>query len=91
MTATIERIRREANQLPYDQRETLVRALELDLDTSAADGEDPADVEAAWEAEIETRVAGIESGKVKLLSREEFNTAFVEARQKLTARQQAGA
>ena len=85
MTTTIERIRREANQLPYDQRETLVRALELDLDTSAADGDNPAEVEAAWDAEIETRVNDIESGKVKLLSRSEFNTAFSEARQKLAA------
>ena len=87
MTTAIERIRREASQLPYDQREILVRALELDLDSSAADGDDPAEVEAAWDAEIETRVHEIGSGKVKLLSREEFNTAFVEARQKLAAKQ----
>jgi hypothetical protein len=89
VTAAIERIRQEASQMPYDQRETLVRALELDLDSTTADGDEPAEVEAAWDAEIETRVSEIESGNVKLLSREEFDTAFVEARQKLAAKQQA--
>jgi|JI10StandDraft_1071094.scaffolds.fasta_scaffold265204_3 putative addiction module component (TIGR02574 family) len=86
MTATVERIRHEANQLPYDERETLIRALELDLDSTTPDGDSPVEIEAAWDAEIETRVADIESGKVKLLSRAEFNTAFTEARQKLAAK-----
>jgi putative addiction module component (TIGR02574 family) len=91
MTAAVERIRREASQLSYDERETLVRALELDLDSATPGGDGLAEIEAAWDAEIETRVADIESGKVRLLSRDEFNTGFSEARHKLAARRQAGA
>ena len=86
MTAAVERIRHEANQLSYDERESLVRALELDLDSSSPDGYSTAEIEDAWDAEIETRVADIESGKVRLLGRAEFNTAFADARQKLSAR-----
>jgi putative addiction module component (TIGR02574 family) len=85
MTATIDRIRREATQLSYDEREALVRVLELDLDGVTPDGESAAEIEAAWDAELETRVADVESGRVKLLSRAEFNSAFSEARQKLAA------
>lgn len=91
MTSAIERIRREASQLSYDERETLVRVLELDLDSATPEGDDAAEIEAAWDAEIETRVADIESGKVRLLSREEFDAGFSEARRKLAARRQAGA
>jgi putative addiction module component (TIGR02574 family) len=91
VTATIERIRREANQLSYDEREKLVRALELDLERSTPEGDNSTEIEAAWDAEIGQRVSDIESGKVKLLSREEFDSAFSEARHKLAARRQAGA
>jgi putative addiction module component (TIGR02574 family) len=83
MTAAIERIRREVTQLSYDERETLVRALEFDLDSITPDGDDPAEIEAAWDTEIASRVTEIESDKVKLLSRDEFNATFSEARQKL--------
>jgi len=69
----------------------LVRALELDLDSSTPGGDDPVEIEAAWDIEIESRVSEVESGKVKLLSREQFNSAFSEAREKLAARRQAGA
>lgn len=72
-------------------RETLVPALELDLDSAMPNGDIPSEIEAAWDAEIETRVADIESGKDRLLSRDEFNAGFSEARQKLAAKRQAGA
>lgn len=91
MTATIERIRREANQLSYDEREALVRVLELDLDRSSPDDEAPAETEAAWDEEVQTRISDIESGKVTLLSREEFSSAFSDARQKLADKKQARA
>lgn len=91
MTAAVERIRLEASQLSYDERETLVRALELDLDNTTPDGDVPNEITSSWEAEMETRIADIESGTVKLLSRDEFNAGFSAARQKLAARRQAGA
>ena len=86
MTAAVERIHKEASQLPYDEREALVRVLELDLDSSAPDDESTAAVEADWDAQIENRVDEIESGKVKLLSQEEFDSGFSEARQKIASR-----
>ena len=66
MTATVEHIRKGASQLPFDEREALVRVLELDLD-SESDEASP-DVEAAWDAEIADRVKDIEEGKVELIS-----------------------
>lgn len=47
MTATVERIRKEASSLPFDEREALVRVLELDLD-SVSDAD--ASVEAEWDS-----------------------------------------
>ena len=85
----IERIRREASLLSYNERETLVRVLELDLDRITPEGDEPAGIEASWDAEIETRTAAIESAEVALLSRDAFNSAFAEARQSLRARRQA--
>lgn len=86
MTAAVERLRQEASQLPYEEREALVRILELDLDASAPENQTPSDIETAWDAEIQTRVDDIESGKVKLLSQEEFDSVFAEARQRIAAR-----
>lgn len=65
MTATVERIRKEASSLPFDEREALVRVLELDLD-SVSDAD--ASVEAEWDSEIADRVKDIEEGKVELIS-----------------------
>ncbi len=84
MTATVDRIRKEASQLPYDEREALVHILELDLDSTVP--EDSSEVEAAWDVEIKNRVDEIESGKVKLLSQAEFDSTFVEARQQIASR-----
>lgn len=86
MTATVERIRKEASQLPYDERETLVRVLELDLDSTAPADQNIAEIEADWDVQIKNRVDEIESRKVKLLSQEEFDSAFSEARQKIASR-----
>lgn len=71
MTATVERIRKEASQLPYDEREALVRVLELDLDSTASDEGDTVEVEAAWDKEIASRASQIESGKAELVSYEQ--------------------
>lgn len=67
MTATVERIRKEASQLPFDEREALVRVLELDLDASPAPQDYSAEVEAEWDALIKTRVDEIEAGAVRLI------------------------
>jgi hypothetical protein len=71
MTATVERIRKEASQLPFDELEALVRVLELDLDSTAASSEKPDEIEAAWDAEIDVRVKDIEEGRVELIPGEE--------------------
>jgi hypothetical protein len=71
MTATVERIRKEASQLPFDEREALVRVLELDLDAAPAAQDDPAEVEAEWDAVIKTRVDEIEAGTARLIPLDE--------------------
>jgi len=88
MTEAVERIRKEASRLSYDEREALVRMLEHDLDDSSPEV-DPAEVETAWDEEIKSRVNEVESGKVKLLSQQEFDAAFAEARRKRASRQKS--
>ena len=68
----MKRIRQETSQLPYDEREALVRVLELDLDSTAAAEADPAEVEATWDEEIAARVKDVEEGRVELVSADEF-------------------
>jgi hypothetical protein len=80
MTATVERIRQEASQLPFDEREALVRVLELDLDAAPASQDAPAEIEAEWDAVIKTRVDEIEAGTAKLIPLDEVEAemdAFV--------------
>jgi hypothetical protein len=71
MTATVERIRQEASQLPLDERVALVRVLELDLDAEPAAPNDSAEVEAEWDAVIKTRVDAIEAGTARLIPLDE--------------------
>lgn len=84
MTAAAEKIRDKVRHLPFAARVQLVKALEDDLDRDERSA--GADIEAAWDAEIKTRVTGIKSGKVKLLSQREFDSAFTEARRRVAAR-----
>lgn len=80
MTATVERIRKEASLLPFDEREALVRVLELDLDAAPAAKDDPAEVEAEWDDVIETRVDEIKAGTARLIPLDEVEAemdAFV--------------
>jgi hypothetical protein len=67
MNAIVERIRKEASELPYDEREALVRILEHDLDSISPENEDPAAIEAVWDEEIAARVKDVEEGRVKLI------------------------
>ena len=80
MTATVERLRREASKLPFDEREALVRVLELDLESSPTESDSPVEIEAEWDEAIRTRVERIESGKAKLVPLDEVEAemdAFV--------------
>ena len=70
MSGTLERIRREASELPYEELEALIRVLELDLNSFAV-AEDPSEIEVAWEHELATRVRDVEEGKVDLISGQE--------------------
>ncbi|MES2709341.1 MAG: addiction module protein [Verrucomicrobiota bacterium] len=81
MNSTIERLRNEARTLSTDERELLLAAIDFDLRGETLLTESEAAVtEAAWDAEIEKRVDDIKSGKIPLLTSEEFFSVFDEAR-----------
>lgn len=76
MSATVERIRQEIDQLAPDE----VRELFTDLKKNYSfqmshldsdDEEDAAAVEAIWEAELSQRVKDVEEGRVQLISGQE--------------------
>ena len=67
MTATVERIRQEASQLPFDEREALVRVLELDLNSAPAALVHPAEIEGAWDEVIKIRIDEVQSDKARLI------------------------
>ena len=83
MSPTIEKIRDEVRHLPFGERVRLVKELEDDLDS-----DEPAartDVEAAWDAEEQSRVHEIMSGEVKLMQRDDLTRRLNEVRAKHTA------
>ncbi|MDB6120730.1 MAG: hypothetical protein JWO08_4511 [Verrucomicrobiaceae bacterium] len=80
MNAAVERLRREASQLPDDEREALVRVVELDLDSAAIPLQEATEVEDAWEMAIRDRVEAIHAGKARLIPIEDVEAeldAFV--------------
>ncbi len=75
MTATVEHICKQIDNLAPDE----ARELLLDLQRRFAvqfvpseSVEENAEVEAAWDTEIDVRIKEIEEGKVNLISGEEF-------------------
>lgn len=60
MSMALEEVTREAIQLPSHQRVALARLL-MELDDPGTD----ADIEAAWDAEIQARVRAVEEGRVE--------------------------
>jgi putative addiction module component (TIGR02574 family) len=60
MSMALEEVTREAIQLPRHQRLALARIL-MELDDPGTD----ADVEAAWDAEIQARVRAVQEGRVE--------------------------
>ena len=66
MSMALEDVAREAIGLPRHQRLSLARLL-IELDEPGPD----ADVEAAWDAEIQARVRAVKEGRVKGIPYEE--------------------
>ena len=66
MSDVLEDLKRKAVQLPEEERAELVAELIASLDGPA-----DADVEAAWQQEIERRAGQIERGEVTLIPGEE--------------------
>jgi putative addiction module component (TIGR02574 family) len=62
----LEKVAREAIELPRHQRLSLARLL-IELDDPGSD----TDVEAAWETEIQARVQAVKEGRVEGISYEE--------------------
>jgi len=61
MTGRAQALLREALALPADERADVAAELLASLDDAAAD--DPAEVEAAWAAEIEARARRVMNGE----------------------------
>jgi hypothetical protein len=68
MIAAVEHIKQEIRNLAPEEVDQLLRDLQNEYSMPMPDGEDEADVEAAWDAEIEARVKEVEEGKVELIS-----------------------
>ena len=66
MSMPLEDVAREAIELPRHQRWSLARLL-IDLDDPGSD----ADVEAAWDVEIQARVRAVQEGRVEGIPYEE--------------------
>jgi putative addiction module component (TIGR02574 family) len=75
MNPDIDRLLKDALQLPPEARGALAGRLIDSLDTEV----DP-DVEAAWDAEITRREQEIKSGRVKLMSWAEARREILRAR-----------
>lgn len=72
MTATFERIKQEIRTLDQTEVELLLRDLQNEYAMPGVGDGSEAEVEAAWDEEIDARVKEIEEGKVQLISGEEF-------------------
>ena len=69
MKATLEQVAEEALNLSVSDRSALTRILIQTLDPEPAD--DAAEVEQAWQTEVEKRVDEVLSGRVKTIPAEE--------------------
>ena len=69
MSATLEKVVEEARSLSLADRSALTRILIESLDAELP--EDAAEVEQAWQGEVEKRVEEIKSGRVKTIPAEE--------------------
>jgi putative addiction module component (TIGR02574 family) len=69
MALPLKQLEAEALELPLAERAQLVRRLIASLDQDA--GDDPAEVERAWEDEIRRRLAELEAGTAELIPAEQ--------------------
>lgn len=69
MKATLEKVAKEALSLSATDRAALTQILIQALDSESP--ENPAQVEEAWQAEVERRVEEITSGRIKTIPAEE--------------------
>lgn len=69
MALPLERLEAEVMDLPLRERARLAHRLITSLDEDA--GEDPAEVERAWEEEIRRRLAELDAGTAELFPAEE--------------------
>lgn len=72
MSAALDRIKRDIQNLAPEELEELLRDLQSMYRMPSLDLEDAAAIEAEWEAEIDRRVKEVEDGTVQLISAEEF-------------------
>jgi len=63
MKATLEKVAEEALSLPVSERAALARILIQSADAETA--EDSAEVDSAWQIEVENRIDQVLSGSVK--------------------------
>jgi putative addiction module component (TIGR02574 family) len=78
MARRLEELEAEVLDLPDQDRARLARRLILSLEDTPL--EDPAEVEKAWEEEIQRRVAEVEAGTADLIP---ADVAFAEIRKSL--------
>jgi putative addiction module component (TIGR02574 family) len=81
MTSRAQGLLREALTLPIDERANLAAELLASLDADAVD--DPADVEAAWATEIETRARRVMTGQSQGIAWEDVRARAEAALRKL--------
>jgi len=73
MSTILEKVLHEVDGLPKSEQFDLYTRLRDRFDPAANDEDsDPAEVVAAWDAELESRVSDIKTGKVELISGVEF-------------------
>jgi putative addiction module component (TIGR02574 family) len=73
MNRSAQQILEDARQLPPDEKDWLIETL-LVKDAHPAQ----AGIEAAWDSEIERRLAEIDSGAVQLIPGEDVRTEMIE-------------
>ena len=76
MTSRAQELLREALGLPVDERAGVAAELLASLDDVSA--ENPAEVEAAWAAEIEKRVAELDAGTVESIPWEQVRQRLLD-------------
>lgn len=84
MSPLLEKVFHEIDELPTSEQIDLYRRLRERFEPATDDGgNDEADIEAAWDEEIASRVKDIEEGRVELISGEEFEQRTAALFQKL--------